>query len=249
MALFKGIKEELEVTKDFPREKKIEYFWFYHKWHVIIGIFVLLIIISTVKSAITAKETVMYGIMFNCDEIADPSQDKFEPLRAELCARRGIDLRKKSVDFVLTLDYDPQEDYYSNENMSAIQVVAVQNAIYALDFAAGDLDTVMAFAYSFTFCDLTSILSPEQLEKYASNLLYIDMAVANRRQAGEEVALPDPTKPETMEDPVAVLLDMSDSEYLKNGYTSTDAPLALGVALNVPRLDNTLALIDILMEN
>lgn len=51
MAVMDEFKEEREALKNGTPKQKLAYFWYYYKWHVIIALVVIIMIVSFVKSA------------------------------------------------------------------------------------------------------------------------------------------------------------------------------------------------------
>ena len=123
-----------------------------------------------------------------------------------------------------------------------------------LDFITGDLGAMLGLAYQDYFGDLSEVLSREQYEAYAPFFLYIDRAVLEQMngatgESGEAPPeIPDCRKPETMERPVPVLIDMSGSGALRGVYGDYAETLAFGLVVNAPHPENTLKYIDYLMR-
>ena len=49
MAVMDEFKEEREALKNGTPRQKLTYFWYYYKWHVIIALVVIIMIVSFVK--------------------------------------------------------------------------------------------------------------------------------------------------------------------------------------------------------
>ena len=48
MAVMDEFKEEREALKNGTPKQKLAYFWYYYKWHVIISLVVIILIVSFV---------------------------------------------------------------------------------------------------------------------------------------------------------------------------------------------------------
>ena len=90
-----------------------------------------------------------------------------------------------------------------------------------LDFVVCDITSMENLAYSEFFVDLSTVLTKEQLDAYAPYLLYMDMAfledlkeIVESENYDVEIEVPDSTKPETMEKPIPVFINISGSAYL-----------------------------------
>ena len=102
--------------------------------------------------------------------------------------------------------------------------------------------------------DLRKFLDAETLETFADRLYYVDGAVIEKLSvpAGElqdtSIPIPDPTKPEAMEDPIPVGIDVSDRTDFQTAYYFPDTVLYLGVITNTPRQELTAQFIQYLFS-
>ena len=110
-------------------------------------------------------------------------------------------------------------------------------------------------AHNTMFVELTTYLSPEQLKLVEPYLLYVDSAVIEELDAAYEskedtskIKLPDPRKPEEMEEPVAVMIDMSSCEKFAPIYGNSDETIAFGIITSAPNEDMLMQFIDYLMK-
>ena len=64
-----------------------------------------------------------------------------------------------------------------------------------------------------------------------------------------DVVFPDPTKPETMIDPIAVALRIpSDSDFIANYYPNSSKTVLIGLVVNSKNIDNALAFLNYTMQ-
>ena len=123
-----------------------------------------------------------------------------------------------------------------------------------LDFITGDLGSMVGLAYQGYFVDLSEVLGEDQYESYSPYFLYIDQAVlesinTQTTETNENTPeIPDCTKPEDMEHPVPVLIDMSQSDTLQDVYCHAFDNLVFGMVANSPHPENTLRYMDYLMR-
>lgn len=253
MALMDEFKKEREAVKNGTLKQKTTYFWEYYKWYVIIPLVIIIAVTSTIYSKVTAPDVLLNGILLNCYNL-ESEQESVSELRENFYEEEKIDTTEYEITLNTTLSFSTDENAAS-ANYNTLQALMAWTAAGTLDFLTGDLDSMTDLSYRSYFVDLREFLTEEQITKYEPYFLYIDQAVITKRNAAfdnnedaSSILTPDATKPETMEEPIPVMIDMSQSEKLTEVYgTSADA-LALGVIANAPNKDMTLAFIDYLME-
>ena len=126
----------------------------------------------------------------------------------------------------------------------ASQAMMVQCAAGAVDFVSSPLKPILDYGYCDLFVNLENVLSEEELKKYEPYLLYVDLAVIDKKneaidnnQNADKIPIPDPTKPEEMEKPIPVFVDVTSCEKMKNIYYYSPDTLAIAVAVNAPNPD------------
>jgi len=137
----------------------------------------------------------------------------------------------------------------------ASQAMMVQCAAGAVDFISSPFKAIQNYGYGELFVNLETVLSEEELETYAPYLLYVDLAVVDKKneaidndQNADEIPCPDPTKPEEMEKPIPVFIDVTSCEKMKNIYSYSPDTLAIAVAVNAPNPDRISDLLAYLFE-
>lgn len=236
MTIFEHIKKAHQSIKNQPKEARWEYFWDYYKWHLIIAILVIALIIQGVVSFTNRKDIVFSGVLLNCKLGVD---DK--AFLNDFHEYAGIDSETQEAAFYTDLIL---KDGFNKNDVNTFQRIMAGIATKEFDFVVGQNDSFRLCAYSTSklFIDLRSFLDQATLEKFADRLYYIDGAFLEKLSApvGESVDLsldnaPDPKKPELMEDPIPVGIDISDRETFQAAYYFPDTVLYLGVVSNVPR--------------
>ncbi len=237
------LKEDLEVLKKAPFREKIQFLWDYYKLPFFVIVVVAVILVSAVTTAVTAKEPYLSGIMLNSYH-SGPETDRVRFAEDFLAAEQADEKYVYEINTSLLYHSDntasPEENYY------ALSRVAAQITAHELDFITADMKTMLEFAYGGMIEDLSEVLTEAQLVCYEPYLCYIDLALLEDGAAVTE--FPDCRKPEEMKEPVPVLIDVTGSEYLAEGYQYSDQ-IAFGVAVNAPREKNVAALIDFLMDD
>ena len=247
MGILEHIKEERIKLADKTPKERLEYFWDYYKWPVFAILFALSLVIQGIAGVINQKDIAFSGIMLNC-KIAIEDEDFLEGFYNHAGINADTEEAAFYTDIVLT-DKNAQND------VTAFQRIMAGVATKDTDFLIGQAENFRICAYSTgrIFMDLREFLDEDTLAQLADRLYYIDGAVLNLLDApvGEQVGVieyPDPTKPETMEDPIPVGIDISDRKALTEAYYFPDATLYLGVIANTVRPELTLSFIDYLFS-
>lgn len=247
MAVMDEFKEERATLKNATFKEKLSYFWDYYKWHVIITVCAVAFIGSLVHQMVTAKDSAFYAVLLNTSPMT--TEDTYSQEFAEYAE---IDTKEYNIFFDTSL-------YYNEGLMDEMSYTTTQKLMVYT--AAGDLDTMITdeesfrkYAHSEAFFDMRDILTPEQLEKYADRLYYVDWAVVEEiNEAASnlddfEPEYPAPTNPEEMEDPIPVGLYLTDCEGLRENFYFRGDEVVMGAYVNTSHLDNVLKFIDFVLE-
>lgn len=251
MALMDEFKEERKaVLQNGTIKQKISYIWDYYKWHIIIPILAIIAITSYIVNLVTAPDIILNGVMLNIHNLE--SAPASETLLPDFYKEQKVDTKEEEITLNTNLYYsidNPSSNYESS------QVLMAWLAAGQLDFITGDAVSLTDLAYKEYFTDLRDYLTDEQLEKYEPYFLYMDYDVYKKRSElinnmddASIIELPDCTKPEEMADPIPVMIDMSQSEKLKEVYGNTSEVLAFGVTVKETHKEMTTAFLDYLME-
>ncbi|MCL2254536.1 MAG: hypothetical protein FWC09_08845 [Lachnospiraceae bacterium] len=164
--------EQKAALKGMPFKKKFAYFWEYYRYHVIVTVISLFVIISAVNSMVNRKDYSLYAMMINSymymsDEIAE-----------EFNIFADIDTNYYTyIDTDTTVDLDS----FSQYEMATSQKIAAVVMAGDLDLIVSDGRVFLSYAENSFFGDLREILSEAELKKYEDKLFYIDMDVVNKR--------------------------------------------------------------------
>ena len=159
--------------KELPPKKRIAYIWEYYKVWILIGLFAIYSIITSIYQYATAKETLLQMIMVNGSISID------EIIFAE--------------DYLNEAGY-PTDDY---EIRASTAKLGLSELTYAEDYnmlqsliariTSGDIDIFSAPAEVFKpygtegyFMDLTTIFTEDELAKYESYLVYTTDEITNK---------------------------------------------------------------------
>lgn len=242
------IREQQHKMKDMTLKGKLQYFWYYYKVHTIISIAVILLSATLIHDILSAKDYIFYGIMLNSIGLSS------ESMESSFGEYAGLDLETYEcfIDTSSTISYSTPSEY----TMATIQKLMAQVQSTDLDAVVFDSQVFYNYASTELFADLTTLLTPEELEKYQDNLYYIDYGQVDASEESfdyeEDAMVPvadiyDLTideireeaethrHPETMQRPVPVGIFMEDSPFIKATNSYGQAQPIFGVIINTTR--------------
>ena len=229
-----------------PAKEKWEYFWEYFKVPFLIGILVLALLIQGVVTIVNHKENTFAGVFITALYDADEKgflQDYYE--------FTGLDTKKQEALFYTNILLKADGSKSDSDNLYGIFAKIVSHEI---DFIAGQPEPFAMCAYhtSVLVGDLRDYMDEETLSRYAGRIYYIDGAFRKQLETdlGEERPklenYPDPTKPELMEDPIPVGIDVSDLKAINGKIYKADAKTYIGIVSNTKRADKFMEFLDFL---
>lgn len=248
MAIIRHIKSAYAKIKAQPREQRWEYFWEYYKWPAIGIVLAIALLISGITGAVNRKETVFSGVLLNCKLGVDN-----EGFLQGFYDYAGIDSSTQTAAFYTDMSFF---DGQAQNNATTFQRIMAGISIGDTDFIAGKADAFKQCAYNSSniLADLRTLLSEEQLTALSHRLYYIDGAVRDQINApvGEHVEpgllkYPDPHKPETMEDPIPVGIDISDCKAFTESYYLPGTTVYWGIVPNTPHGELSLKMLHYLL--
>lgn len=251
-----SFRDELNNAKKVVREgttkEKVEYFWDYYKWHMFILIFIVGMIGNILYTYMIQKDYVLQGIFLNA--VAE-QEDKIE-LEQNFIEHATIDSDKETVFFDTNYYFstDTKSSFVAN-SYETLQIMHAKIATGEIDFIVGDLDSMNNIAYREYFYELPEVISDEILKKYEKCFLYYDRAFIEKLNNMDEIIdtsktiiYPDPRKPELMEDPVPIFIDVSKSQKLQGFYPYADNVCVMAFAVNSENNEEARCFLDYLMQ-
>ncbi len=249
MPVMDEFKEERAAMKEKSFKEKFNYFWDYHKWHVIISVIAVVMVGSFVSQLINRKDTAFFAAMLNCLDLTNSSGE----YAAAFEEHAGIDSEEASAIFDTTMSIDMQN--MNDMTTSSLEKMMIYLAAQEIDVVMGDEVVMQNYANNVTFMDLRTILTEEQIAKYQDNFYYIDQAVIDEKEAREEAmnydyvpVYPDPRHPEAMKAPIPVGIYLDESKSLSDYYYFTGENPLIAVVLNTERPEMASLYIDYVME-
>ena len=218
---FQKEREELK-TKSF--KEKASYFWYYYKWWVI-GILVAIIcIINTVRGILNRTENLLLVYLLNVYEQESASEQITEAFLTE----NEIDTSKYNIELNANLTIS---DDYATDTQANQQIIAAHIFSGELDMVITDELLMQMYVYNGYLLPLSKYLDEDFITAHADDLYYIDQIQLEELQekmqenptlSYDDFTLKDPTKPEEMEQPVAVGLLLDNCEKFNANYESMD---------------------------
>ncbi len=236
MAAMDEFRDLREKLKEQPLKKRISYIWYYYKWFILGGIALVAVIIGTVHGFLTRTENVLYGVVLNAVTHGDDMA-----LIEDFSEYAQIDTKEYDVQLNDTLIITDQSD---ETTVNSSQTIMIYMSAEQLDVLVMDENCFNKLAYNEIYMDLRTCLSEEELAALDGRLFYIDQAtldaINERIDANETpdiIKTPDPFKPEEMEDPIPVGIDISDCKKLTDVYYYKEDVAFLGIAYNTNHID------------
>ena len=219
--------------------QKLKNFWYYEKFKVIVGCVIAILAFYGIQGYLQQREAAFSGIILNCTPLS------VETLANEFAQHEKIDTNSYEVSFQsnITLTND-----YSSSNMDSIQAIFAQISSGSIDFLAAPPDLYQTFSYntSVVFADLRDYLDEETLNFLEGKLFFIERSFISvvqnavwEKESYEALEYPDPKRPDLMDDPVPVGVDISVSAKFRDAFQCDGTPIFLGIVDNAVHPETT----------
>lgn len=252
MAVMDEFKEEREALKNGTPKQKLAYFWYYYKWHVIIALVVIIMIVSFVKQLTDRKDPSFYAVMLNAsllDQITSEQPD----FVTDFAEKEGIDLNTSDITFDTSIRI--VEDSMDETSITSSQKLMVYVAANELDCMITDFTSFQKYANSSMFHDLRDILTDEQIQALEPYFYYVDREVVLAIEAANDDMntdytpdYPDPLHPEDMQDPVPVGICLTDCKDLTDTYYFRGDGIVMGIYANAEHVKTAVDLAEYLLN-
>ena len=247
MTSSEAARKHLKELKGKPLKEKIEHIITYYGVMLAILAGVLMFAVSYTVHLLTLKDSAL-NITCLGASVTQKDTDAFAGGFAEYA---GIDQEQYEVDISTNLSSYAQSG--SDSAYDAAEIMIAMAASQAVDGVVSDATTLIPYMYQGLFADLTEVLSAGQQERYKDHFLYADMTIAQQLKdmsvVEELPEFPDPTKPELMDDPVPIAVQIpEDTEFHELFFSNLEEDAVYGIIVNSVNLENTLAFLDYIME-
>ena len=225
--------------KKMSTKQKLEYFWQYRRKQMIFFCIEVAIILALLIVVTQKKEVMLTGIALNSDDKIE--KDVLHQIKNDLFEGTQLNPEKGEIELVYGLKYYLNDETKAEDNYSIVQMLVEQTKKNNLDFIVGDQETVVVLAYSEFFYDLSQVLSEEQIALYTPYLRYIDLSVVEQiKKAAEsnlsnvDIEIPDCTKPEEMQNPIPIMIDITQYDAFTDLYPETSEPIVFAMFEGTP---------------
>jgi len=254
MKLSEQFREELAILKGLKGKELAQHLFQYYKWRILAILLCFAILLSVVVNAIVKKDYILSGVLLNYTEVV--SDGNLSALTDDFLAEYGIDKKEYTLELITSLTYLRDNTEFATDTYMTVENLTARITGKMLDFVVCDITSMENLAYSEFFVDLSTVLTKEQLDAYAPYLLYMDMAfledlkeIVESENYDVEIEVPDSTKPETMEKPIPVFINISGSAYFDSANTDQENITAIAIAVNAPHKDMVRNFVDFLMKH
>lgn len=243
MALKDEIKEARKDLKENGTIKqKIAYFFDYYTIHTIVIVAILIFTISFIYHQVTKPDIVLSGLVLNVrnfEQEGDPVKD----MGNEFMEYLNMDTKEYecALNSALSINMEDSEQQSDYQKFTATQAIMAQCTAGAVDFISSPLNAILEYGYGDLVVNLEDVLTQEDLALYEPYFLYVDRTVAKQKAEAfdnnmnaNDIPCPDPTKPEDMEDPIPVFIDVTKCDKMANIYSYSEDTLAVAIAVNAP---------------
>ena len=253
MKLSDQFREELAILKALKGKERLQHLFQYYKWRILAIFLCLVVLVSSVVNAVTKKDYVLSGILLNYT--AETLEDGLSKLTSDFLSEQAINEKEYTIELITSLSYLKDNAEFATDSYMTVENLTARIAGKLLDFVVCDRNSMENLAYSEFFVDLSTVLTKEQMEAYAPYLLYMDMAfvekikeIVESENYDVEIELPDSKKPETMEKPIPVFINISGSSYADAIYPGEKKDIVLAIAANAPHEEMLREFVDFLMK-
>ena len=243
-------KNTKKVLKNGTFKEKIDYLWYYYKWQFIFLILIIAAFTDIIYTNVTAKESVLQGIFLNT--LAE--EDSSMKLRQNFLNAYPIDTDSQDILFDTSLYYSP--DLVSDnieDSYNTLEVILAKISVGEIDFMTAEANVLNYLAYQDYFLELSEVLTDEQYERYHPYFLYYDRAYAEYLKTlnitdSTVISFPDPTKPELMDDPTPIMIDISNSVLVSEIYLNSATLYSFAFISNGTHTERSLDFLDYIMR-
>lgn len=247
MTSSEAARKHLKELKGKPLKEKLQHIFTYYGFKLAILAGVLIFVISYTVHLVTMKDSVL-NITCLGATVTQKDADAFASGFAE---HAGIDQEQYEVD--ISTNFASYEQGGGDGTYELAEIMVALIAAQEVDALVSDATTLIPYMYQRMFADLTEVMSAEQQERYKDYFLYADNAIVQQLKdmsvVEELPEFPDPTKPELMQEPIPIAVQIpEDTQFHQLCFSGRDTYAVYGIAVNAVNLENTLAFLDYIME-
>lgn len=240
-----------KVLETGTAKDKIDFVWTYYKWQISLLCFIILFVAYLLSYSINSTDCQLTGVFLGSNGDPAAVAEIKDNLLADI-----PDAAPEEMFFDASLTYSSgSEEIDPSLSAEARQSILIRAAAGDIDFLVGDVQTLANYSYSCCFLDLTEILSEEEMVRFQPYFLYYDRSFLEQLSDmelsdvdGQVLAFPAPGSPEDMEEPVPVMLDVTEGLLASGLYRHSAMHYAIGFVVNGDNTQNAILLADYLIE-
>ena len=183
MAVMDEFKEEREALKNGTPKQKFSYFWYYYKWHMIISVIIIGMLVSFIYQYVNRKDTAFNAVLLNASLLDQMSSEQPDFI-TDFAEKEGIDLNTGDITFDTSIRI--VEDSMDETSVTSTQKLMVYVAANELDSMITDFDSFQKYANSSLFYDLRDALTEEQIQALEPYFYYVDREVVLAIEAAND---------------------------------------------------------------
>lgn len=214
-------EQQMKVLESQGFKGRMEYFFHYYKWYVLVAAIVLVVGSIMIYDLATKKECIMQAVYVN----AFPNVDN-EVFMADF--EKTIEINHKKEETSLISDFYIDMEAYTYFDAQNLEKLLVLCAAETVDVCVVDESYLMHMAEGGYFKDLSTIFTDEQMEEYKDKLIWYDC--------------PD----DITEGEAAIALEITDASKIVSTQSYPNSKCYFTVIINAPNVDNALAFLDYL---
>lgn len=169
-----SLKDAWETMMELPKEQRLDYFWTYFKWPLLIAAFAVMLVTGILMTALQEKQQVLYGgIAINLTLTDKAQQTLCEDLFVHF---GGTDKEKQTVE--LSAGYIAGDEGTVDYTMNYAQITSIvaRMAAQELDYILMDTVAKNYFMQQDSFADLRDLLTTAQMEALSERVIWWEPA-------------------------------------------------------------------------
>ncbi|MBO6015584.1 MAG: hypothetical protein J6P60_03235 [Lachnospiraceae bacterium] len=169
------IKEQQKKLGEKSRKEKLQYFWYYYKIHVIVGIAVIFALFHLIPAMIQGnRENSIYVALIN-SLVYDDTETT---LVSDYVASRDIDTQAfpPRLDYAMRIKNPPTDSF----SVAYTQQFTAEMELGNIDVIISDQDMIDRYASMNAYADLTEALPKDLLDSLSDRLYYANVEGVGR---------------------------------------------------------------------
>lgn len=153
--------------KSLTTKAKIGYIWDYYRFHILGTVLAVVILFSVIHHFVSYREPLLNVIMTNAAGGQYTSADGFD----SFLDAYGYNKKEHPISLSASLTFE-ERDTATMDTYTNYEVLGTMMAAGGQDLFFGNNYVFLEYADQGAFLDLSTVLSPELLEKYQDHLIY-----------------------------------------------------------------------------